>query len=76
MELGTAQNSYDALVRRSHGGTLTCCGPAAMLFARTGCGIGAQAIVAGVFALRYLYGSLPLPAALYGVLVFPLRLGD
>jgi membrane protease YdiL (CAAX protease family) len=52
LELATGQNSYDALVRRLLAGTLTWRGPALMLFARAGCAVGAQALVAGVFAVR------------------------
>jgi membrane protease YdiL (CAAX protease family) len=46
------QNSYEALVGRRDVGTLTWQGPAVMLFARSACAIGAQALVAAVFALR------------------------
>jgi membrane protease YdiL (CAAX protease family) len=52
VELATDPNSCDALVRRLHAGTLTWRGPALMLFARTVFAIGAQALVAAVFALR------------------------
>jgi hypothetical protein len=45
-------NSYYALVRRQDAGTLTWRGPALMLFARAACAVGAQALVAGVLALR------------------------
>jgi membrane protease YdiL (CAAX protease family) len=45
-------NSYEALLRRRDAGTLTWRGPALMLFARAGCAVGAQALVAAVFALR------------------------
>jgi hypothetical protein len=45
-------NSHDALVRRRDTGLLTWRGPALMLFARSACAVGAQALVAGVFALR------------------------
>jgi uncharacterized protein len=45
-------NSSEALLRRRDRGTLTWRGPALMLFARTACAIGAQALVAAVFALR------------------------
>jgi len=48
----TDPNSYDALHRRLHLGTLTWRGPARMLFARTVFAVGAQALVAAVFALR------------------------
>ena len=100
-------NSHEALVRRRDAGRLTWRGPALMLFARTACAIGAQALVAakrtrlgrdvalgfalipvslafilggtyaagwllyGTLSQPYLFGPLPLPAALYGVLVFP-----
>jgi membrane protease YdiL (CAAX protease family) len=45
-------NSYEALLRRRDAGTLTWRGPALMLFARAACAVGAQALVAAVFALR------------------------
>jgi len=45
-------NSCEALLRRLHAGTLTWRGPALMLFARAACAVGAQALVAAVFALR------------------------
>lgn len=45
-------NSSEALARRVDAGTLTWRGPALMLFARTACAVGAQALVAAVFALR------------------------
>ncbi len=45
-------NSYEALRRRSDAGTLTWRGPALMLFTRIACAVGAQALVAAVFALR------------------------
>ncbi len=45
-------NSSEALLYRRERGTLTWRGPAVMLFARTACAIGAQALVAAVFALR------------------------
>jgi uncharacterized protein len=45
-------NTHDALVRRADAGTLTWRGPALMLFARTACAVGAQALVAVIFALR------------------------
>jgi hypothetical protein len=48
----TAPNSYGALGRRREAGTLTWRGPARMLFARAACALGAQAVVAAVFALR------------------------
>jgi membrane protease YdiL (CAAX protease family) len=46
------RNSYEALLRRRDAGTLTWRGPALMLFARAACAVGAQALVAAVFALR------------------------
>jgi membrane protease YdiL (CAAX protease family) len=46
------QNAYDTLRRRLDAATLTWRGPALMLFARSACAVGAQAIVAAVFALR------------------------
>ena len=46
------QNSHEALIRRREAGTLTWRGPALMLFARAAFGVGAQAVVAAVFALR------------------------
>jgi hypothetical protein len=45
-------NSRDALLRRLDAATLTWRGPALMLFARAACAVGAQALVAAVFALR------------------------
>jgi membrane protease YdiL (CAAX protease family) len=45
-------NSSEVLRRRVDAGTLTWRGPALMLLARTACAVGAQAIVAAVFALR------------------------
>jgi uncharacterized protein len=45
-------NYSEALLRRRDGGTLTWRGPALMLFARAACAVGAQALVAAVFALR------------------------
>ena len=45
-------NSHAAILRRLDAGTLTRRGPALMLFARSACAVGAQAIVAAVFALR------------------------
>src|ERR671933_94584 len=45
-------NSHEALLRRREAGTLTWRGPALMLFARAAFAVGAQAIVAAVFALR------------------------
>jgi hypothetical protein len=45
-------NSNEALLARLSTGTLTWRGPALMLFARAACAVGAQALVAGVFALR------------------------
>lgn len=45
-------NSHEALLRRREAATLTWRGPALMLFARAACAVGAQAIVAAIFALR------------------------
>ena len=45
-------NSHEALLRRREAATLTWRGPALMLFARAACAVGAQAVVAAVFALR------------------------
>jgi uncharacterized protein len=45
-------NSYEALLRRRDARSLTWRGPASMLFVRAACAVGAQALVAGVFALR------------------------
>jgi hypothetical protein len=45
-------NSSEALVRRLEAGTLTWRGPALMLFARSACAVGAQALFAAIFALR------------------------
>ena len=47
-----APNSHAALLRRREAATLTWRGPALMLFARTACAVGAQAVVAAVFFLR------------------------
>jgi hypothetical protein len=49
---GSARNSYESLVRRRGAGVLTWGGPAAMLFARSACAVGAQALVAAAFARR------------------------
>jgi hypothetical protein len=48
----TATNDDAALRRRRDAGTLTWRGPALMLFARSVCAVAAQALVAGIFALR------------------------
>jgi hypothetical protein len=45
-------NSRDVLVRRRKAATLTWHGPVLMLFARAALAVGAQAVVATVFALR------------------------
>jgi hypothetical protein len=45
-------NSHEALLRRREAAMLTWRGPALMLFARAACAMGAQAVVAAVFALR------------------------
>jgi hypothetical protein len=45
-------NSREAILRRLDAATLTWRGPALMLFTRAACAVGAQAFVAGVFALR------------------------
>jgi hypothetical protein len=45
-------NSHEAILRRRDAATLTWRGPALMLFTRAACAVGAQALVAGVFALR------------------------
>lgn len=45
-------NSHQALLRRREAATLTWRGPALVLFARSACAVGAQAIVAAVFFLR------------------------
>ena len=45
-------NSHEALLRRREAALLTWRGPALMLFARAACAVGAQAVVAAVFALR------------------------
>ena len=52
LKRGAGLKARPTYVRRSQPGTLTWRGPALMLFARTGFAIGAQALVAGVFALR------------------------
>lgn len=45
-------NSHEALLRRRESATLTWRGPALMLFARAAFAVGAQAVVAAIFALR------------------------
>jgi membrane protease YdiL (CAAX protease family) len=45
-------NSSEALLRRRDAGRLTWRAPVLMLFARAACAVGAQAVVAAVFALR------------------------
>src|SRR5215510_1495232 len=45
-------NSREALLQRRLTATLTWRGPALMLFARAACALGAQALVAAVFALQ------------------------
>ena len=45
-------NSHEALLRRRATGTLTWRGPALMLFARALFAVGAQAVVAAIFAVR------------------------
>jgi membrane protease YdiL (CAAX protease family) len=45
-------NDHAALIRRLNAGTLTWRGPTLMLFARSVCAVGAQALVATIFALR------------------------
>ncbi|HEX6050347.1 MAG TPA: CPBP family glutamic-type intramembrane protease [Gemmatimonadaceae bacterium] len=45
-------NSHEALLQRRDAGTLTWHGPALMLLARTAFAVGAQAVVAALFALR------------------------
>jgi uncharacterized protein len=45
-------NARETLLRRREQGVLTWHGPAVMLFARAACAVGAQAVVAAVFALR------------------------
>ncbi len=46
------RNSREALLRRLDEAALRWRGPLLMLFARSACALGAQALVAGVFALR------------------------
>lgn len=50
--LATDSNSNEALLQRRDALTLTWRGPALMLFARSAFAVGAQALVAAVFALR------------------------
>jgi hypothetical protein len=73
-------NSHDALVRRRDTATLTWRGPALMLFARTALAVpalipvsllfifggiyGAGWVMYGTLKPPYLFGSLPMPAAL------------
>lgn len=45
-------NSHEALLRRREAATLTWRGPALMLFARAVFAVGAQAVVAAIFALQ------------------------
>jgi hypothetical protein len=45
-------NAYESLRNRRDAGTLTWRGPALMLFARTACAVGAQAVVAAILAFR------------------------
>jgi len=45
-------NAQEALCLRRDAGTLTWRAPALMLFARTACAVGAQAVVAALFAFR------------------------
>jgi len=45
-------NSHETLLQRRDAAILTWRGPALMLFARAACAVGAQAVVAGVYALR------------------------
>jgi len=45
-------NSHEALLRRRETARLTWRGPALMLFTRAACAVGAQALVAAVFARR------------------------
>src|SRR6185436_14892451 len=65
-------NSRESLLLRLEAATLTWRGPAVMLFARAACAVGAQAVVAGVFALR----ASPIPwhdaepwLSVYGTLI-------
>lgn len=48
----TRSNEHAALLGRLNAGTLTWRGPAVMLFARSACAVGAQALIAAIFALR------------------------
>src|ERR1044072_9192506 len=50
--LATDSNSNEALLRRRDAATLTWRGSGLMLFARAACAVGAQALVAAVYALR------------------------
>ncbi|MBX6331878.1 MAG: hypothetical protein IRY91_08525 [Gemmatimonadaceae bacterium] len=45
-------NSHDALLQRREAGTLTWHAPALMLFARSVLAVGAQAVIAAIFALQ------------------------
>lgn len=45
-------NAFDSLLQRSHAGTLNWKGPALILFARAAFAVGAQGVVAAIFALR------------------------
>ena len=52
-------NSYEALLGRLDAATLTWRGPLLMLFAHSAFAVGAQALIAALFALR----SSPIPVA-------------
>jgi hypothetical protein len=52
MILRVGPNSWESLVRRLNTGTLAWRGPALMLFARSVFAVGAQGVVAAMFALR------------------------
>ena len=45
-------NSQAEILRRKTAGTLTWGGPARMLFARSGCAVLTQALVAGIYVLQ------------------------
>jgi hypothetical protein len=56
------RNSRDALFRRREAATLTWRGPLLMLFARTVCAVGAQAIFAAIFAVQgWFHSRLRMP---------------
>jgi len=77
MAAATDPASYDALAKRRDAARLTWRGPALMLFARTACAVGTQALVATVFALRaspapfmVFRAFSPLPFSIFAALLY------